>query len=206
MLWLLSCRNISSLLSLQSSVHFQIPWEDTSVRKRNTQCSASGQKRCLPHSTSRSGKWPLAELCHFKVTHTWVGWWVEKRVKWFLTYGPLTAGTFPRLVNVFHDCCGDVIWLEDIPEALSMVPARGILCKMVTFTVMTFTTDSVLVDLHAPHHLAGLLPQITAVSAFGRIPTLSWDVCPRLCFLSRLMGLFRAISFGLCPFLSHFSL
>ena len=43
------------------------------------------------------------------VAHTWVGWWVEKRVKWFLTYGPLTVGTFPRLVNIFHDCCGDVI-------------------------------------------------------------------------------------------------
>ncbi|XFF80380.1 hypothetical protein AB1E18_006599 [Capra hircus] len=57
-----------------SSVHFQIPCEDTSVRKRNIWCSASasGQKRCLLHSTSSfMTAFPSSRMRDFVMTATY---------------------------------------------------------------------------------------------------------------------------------------
>ena len=61
-LWFPRCRHIFPSFSLQNSAHFQKPWRDAGMKKRNTQCLARGQKRHLPHNTSRSGELPQAEL------------------------------------------------------------------------------------------------------------------------------------------------
>lgn len=62
-----------------------------------------------------------------------------------------------------------------------------------------------LMDLYVPPHPTGL-PQDHHRHCLLPHPTLSWDFYPRPIFLSRLMGLIRAVPFGPGPFLSHLPL
>lgn len=96
--WVLSfptCRNRFASF-LQNSAHFQIPWKDAGIRKRNTQYSANGQKRPLLHNTSRSGKLPHMEFDLFQGA-IYLGKAVggEERIdtvpQWFCKCGPLTS-------------------------------------------------------------------------------------------------------------------
>lgn len=92
-LWFPRLRHVSASFSLQNSAHFQIPWKGAGMRKRNTQCLTSGQKRRLPHNTSRSGKLPQ------HATHLWIHLnrvvggeeTIETVLLWFWECGPLSS-------------------------------------------------------------------------------------------------------------------
>ena len=115
------CMGKKSILitTVLNSVHFQIRWDNTCVRKKNTWWSASGQKRHISHSAS-------SFMAAFPSSRTWC------KILWGqpLSTEPSSRTTLTpeirlfRMLVVDQEYCHFLLYRLELGESMQLTPVR----------------------------------------------------------------------------------